>query len=179
MLSFKSRMRSFHSLLWISLWPFRACQESPISAACLQGHHDLLSLHPVPTHCRHTQVFALSCLTTTFSDAPYTLYSLPQLLLSPLPATPQKASSPPIDTGQSTVQMLPPPYALPTSAGLMCFYVQHFIHALQRICPCPWNHVSSPYHPTKFDSQALYGGKTDISLFSFCKYPIYCRWIFL
>lgn len=179
MLSFKSRMRSFHSLLWISLWPFRACQESPISAACLQGHHDLLSLHPVPTHCRHTQVFALSCLTTTFSDAPYTLYSLPQLLLSPLPATPQKASSPPIDTGQSTVQMLPPPYALPTSAGLMCFYVQHFIHALQRICRCPWNHVSSPYHPTKFDSQALYGGKTDISLFSFCKYPIYCRWIFL
>lgn len=101
MLSFKTRMRSFHSLLWISLWSFRACQESPISAACLRGHHDLLSLHPVPTHCRHTQAFALSCLTTTLSDAPYTLYSLPQLLLSPLPATPQKASSPPIDTGQA------------------------------------------------------------------------------
>lgn len=148
MLPFKTQMWSFHSLIWISLWSFRACQESPISSACLWGLHDLLSLHPVPTYCRHTQTFALSCLTTTFSDASYTLYSLPQLLLSPLPATPQKASSPPTDTGQNTIQMLPPPYAFPTSAGLMCFCVQHFIHVLQRICPCPCNHVSSPYCPT-------------------------------
>ena len=177
-LSFKTQIWSFRFLLKISPWLFMVYWKT------LNPHHVskvivIYSHYPSRLLSHYTRTFAPSCLMSCFSDAPCFQHSLPYLLLSPLPGISRKASSPPIDVGQNTTQMLSPP---PPSPVLL---VQHtpvsiilFSRAFSHLYPCLSPSLST-ISPGKSDSQTLCGEKTRfVCLFRLCQFPTLADWWF-
>ena len=110
-------MQSFYSVLQIGPWLFTAAEKAPypqlvsIVVCSHEPSRAALPLCPAPLT-TDTLACALSCLKTTFPGTPRTT-------AEPTAWDTRKASSPPVDVGQ-TAQTPPPPPVCPRAAGRMC-----------------------------------------------------------